>query len=93
LLVPVNRFDRIPELRSAPSFDFDEHDEVVALDDQVDVPMSGAKATLDDAPSLASEPTLRDSLPKLAEFLPAARRHGAQGREPRRRPITESQRV
>jgi hypothetical protein len=70
LFTPVNRFHRIPKLTSTPRLHFDERDQAFPLHDEVDVAVPAPKPSLDDAPSLTSEPTLGDPLAKFPELLP-----------------------
>lgn len=58
--------------------DLDEGNRPVPLHDEVDVPMSVLESALENAPSLALEPTLSDALAELAKCLPG-RRHDRQG--------------
>ena len=67
LLPPVDRFDGAAEPVPAPSLDLDERHHPIPLDDEIDVAMPGAEPALDDAPPALPKPSLRDSLPQLAE--------------------------
>jgi hypothetical protein len=67
LLLPVDRFDRIPELTPAPSFDFDERHRSLALHDEIDVSMAVPEAALNHTPSVSPKPALRYPLSELSE--------------------------
>ena len=70
LFLPVDRFHWITELASPARLDLDECNETLALDHQVDVPMSVAKPPLNDPPAVPPKPPLRDPFSELSECLP-----------------------
>ena len=69
LLPPVDRLDRLPEPIAAPRLHLHKSDRSLALDDEIDVPMAGPEASLEDTPARAPKPPLRDSLTQLSERL------------------------
>ena len=69
-LAVVNRLDRTAKLRSSTSFDLDEGDSPISLDNQIDVAPAISKASLDDSPAAPTKPPLRYSLSELSECLP-----------------------
>jgi len=70
LLAPVNRFDRISKLDTAPSFDLHERDGACSLHYEIDVTMAKPEPALHHPISVSLEPSLRDPLPKFAKRLP-----------------------
>ena len=66
----VNGLNRPAKLRPSPSFDLDERDGSIPLNNQIDVAMTVPKAPLDDFPSASPKPPLRYSLSELTERLP-----------------------
>jgi hypothetical protein len=66
----VNRLYRTAELRPAPSFDLDEGNRCIPLDNQIDVAVSASEASLDHPPTAPPKPPLRYSLSKLPKRLP-----------------------
>jgi hypothetical protein len=58
---------RVAKRCAATSLDLDEGDGPVALDDEVDIPMPGLKATREDAPTARRKPALGDSLSHSSE--------------------------
>ena len=69
LLAPVDRFDRIPEFPPGPRLDLHERDGALALDDEVDVPVSVPEPAVDDPPPLAPKPSFGDAFAELPECL------------------------
>lgn len=69
-LAIVDRLHRSSEVRPLTSLNFDKSDRALPLDDQIDVAMAAAEATLNHAPAAPPKPPLRDSLSKLSECLP-----------------------
>ena len=70
LLPPVDCFHRLTEPISSARLHLDEHDRPLALDHEVDIAMTGAKASLKHPPTRPPEPPLRNALAQLSECLP-----------------------
>ena len=70
LLPPVDSLHRLSEPRAPPSLHLDEHDRPFSFDDEIDIPVPRTKSTLQNAPTGALQPSLRDSLSELSERLP-----------------------
>jgi hypothetical protein len=66
----VNSLNRPAKLRSAPSFDLDEGDSPIPLNDQIDVAMSVSEASLHHSPATPPKPPLCYSLSEFSERLP-----------------------
>ena len=53
----------------SPSFDLDERNRPLPLDDKIDVAVAVPESALDDPPPFSPQPPLSDPLPKLPELL------------------------
>ena len=66
----VHCLDGPAEFGPSPGFHLDEGDDPIPLYNQIDVAVTAAKASLDDAPSAPTQPPLRYSFSELAKRLP-----------------------
>lgn len=76
LLSPTYRFNWAAEVGALSSFDFDERNESVTLDDQVYVSVARPKPAMNDLPPTQPQPSLSDPLAHRSQRLPCLR-HGA----------------
>lgn len=69
LLAIVHGFDGIAELGAASRFHFDERDQCIATNDEIDIAVPVAEAPVHHAPAFAREPSLRDAFSEFADTL------------------------